>query len=177
MRIMTLNGRKWASTFFAVLCVGVITYVGVLNHHTVVVSSTLPERATVGLVVNGFGYDNIGTREFLYSDIRFTAVLAMDAPLYQEDSKQIAYTGREVVSALASDMDVELVVIQAGSVTTMENSLKRALARAEKGERIAIAVELGEHAPYLVKTITDLTSAFGHINIVSLSTLLGQTEE
>ena len=173
MKIMTVNGRKWASAFFAVLCVGIIGYVGVLNHHTVAVSSTLPERATVALVVNGFGYDNTGAREFLYSDIHFTAVLADDAPLYQEDSKQIAYTGREVVAELGTDLDVEVVVIQVGSVSAMENSIKRALARAEQGERIAIAIELGEHAPYVVKTITDLSNRFGHIEIVSLGQLLG----
>ena len=171
MKVLTLNGNKLASLIFAFFCTAIIIYVGVVNHQAVVVTATIPETATVALVVEGFGYGNGGTKEFLYSELSFSAVLSDEAPMYEEEVRQIENTGREVIAQIQDigTLEAEVVYVRGNSLVEIENNLKRVLARAENGESIVVAVELGETGAYAAQAISNITKNFPHIEIVSLN--------
>lgn len=98
MKIFIFNGHKMASMAFGLICAGIILYVGFFSElKTVLVSSTNMQTSYVVVIIDDFGNDTDGTKEFMYSDIPFTGAVMPSMPYSTQESIQLFENGKEVI--------------------------------------------------------------------------------
>lgn len=161
MKVFTVNGPKLANVIFAFACTSVIVYFGFVSDNTIVVTATSQPSIPVAMVIEGFGYGQIGTREFMYIDIPFTAVVDSAAPQAVEDTYHLIVAGREVVSNIAE-------IGLSGINITSENSLKDAIEKSQENGFVLIFAQLSID---IAQEINNILYNEEHINFVTVSQL------
>ncbi|MCL1936215.1 MAG: hypothetical protein FWF57_07585 [Defluviitaleaceae bacterium] len=169
MKIFTINGNKLANLFFAFFCMGVIVYVGILNHHTIVVTATVRNTIPIALVVDGFGDGSSGSREFLYMDIAFTGIVNKNFPMAEEYERLLLLSGREVYSNI-DEIEFEVIYIDGvSSISYIEENIKTAINMAEKIGHGIIVARLGENGG--LNTVTAISNILQEINYIEFVTV------
>lgn len=97
MKVFVLNGSKIGYSLFGLLCFFVLIYIGFGPQiDTVIASAEVTETTYVALVISGFGSGVDGTREFLYMDTPFTALVEPSMPYTNEEIRLLSNGNRDV---------------------------------------------------------------------------------
>lgn len=175
MKVLTINGPKTASILFACLCAMVILYVGFFNDNTMAVSSHVSEPTTyVAVIVNGFGTGQEGTKEFLYMNLPFTAVLSDTGTQRDADQQALGQTHAQVIEvADLSDLNVYQVENKRNLAHIEEKLLKII---EEANVYTVLFVDLGPYAHHTAHAIQAIHTQNPHLSFITYQQLLEMTE-
>lgn len=98
MKVFVFNGPKVGYGLFGTFCLLVILYVGFAPQiDTVIASADVTETTYIALVIDGFGSGIEGTREFLYMDIPYTAIVEPSMSHTSEEIRLLSKGQRDVL--------------------------------------------------------------------------------
>lgn len=120
MKVFVFNGPKVAYGLFGVLCFFVLLYVGFAPQiDTVIASADVAETTYVAVVIDGFGSGLEGTKEFLYMDIPYTAIVepsmshtSEEIRLLSQGSKDVILDIRDPVCGISTILELDINNIQ-----------------------------------------------------------------
>jgi len=169
MKVFSINGRKFANVVFGLFCASILVYMGFAAHDIVVASADdIPPTYAV-LIVEQFGTGEHGTREFLYMDLPFVAVMAKDGAYADEDSARLVESGREVVESMDFD-DSVVRLTGARDVAKIENSIKSAIRATEDSGYVVFVASIGEDSGrYAAQALNNLKDLFAEKNVQFVS--------
>lgn len=97
MKVFVLNGPKIGYSLFGLFCFSILIYIGFAPQiDTVIASAEVTETTYVAVVISGFGSGVDGTKEFLYMDTPFTALVEPAMPFTNDEIRLLSNGYRDV---------------------------------------------------------------------------------
>ena len=174
MKVLTINGPKAATLIFACLCAIVIAYVGFFSPNTMPVASHNEPINYVAVIVNGFGTGLDGTKEFMYLDLPFTAIVSPEGTYAEADTALLRSANNEILERFTPNT---LDVYKIENTSNMSKT-------SEKIENILdttdiyriLFIDLGKDANYTAHALNSLYLENNNLHFITISQLLSMLD-